>query len=261
MKYTSLIPAILILNLSLAGCGKKVEPLPQYPDWLKYTYRHFVFYYPANSIYKDEMTDFAEAYERYLKEDCDYLAMEIPGDTIHYYIHESPEAGMKLTGRAVPYSTENQIHWDGQSPFGLELARYVLRKMDIRMTDFRVLHDGLSTLLDYSNQDYHHNLVSLLEIRRYIPLDSLINNESYRRADSIYRNWEAASLVAFLTYNFGINRFKMLWQSTASFEESVKQLYGVDLKRFEEGWHTFARQFYQGVKTDTLMVIDSSQVQ
>ncbi len=261
MRYIPPVLALFALILSLVGCGKKVEPLPQFPGWLKYTYRHFVFYYPPTSLYKDEMAEFAEAYERYLKEDCDYLTIQVPEDTIHFYIHESPEAGMKLTGRAVPFSTENQVHWDGQSPYGLELARFIIRKMDIRMTDFKVLYDGLATLLDYSSQDYHHNTISLLEIKQYIPLDTLINNESYARADSLYRNWEAASLVAFLTYNFGINRFKMLWQSTATFEESVKQLYGVDLRRFEDGWHKFARQFYQGIKTDTLMVIDSSKIQ
>jgi len=251
--FTILVPPLFI------GCGEKEEPLPVFPNWQKYSYRHFVFHYPPSSIFAKGIGDFAAAYERYLTEDCDYLAMEIPKDTIHFYIHETPQSGQALTGRPLPYSTKNQIHWDGQSPFGLELARFLIRKMDIRMTDFRILYDGLATLLDYSDYDYHHNCISLTEINAFIPLDTLVNNESYARADSLYRNWEGASLVGFITYNFGVNRFKMLWQSTAAFDESVQQLFGVNLKRFEEGWLTFARQYYQGIKSDTLMV-DSSQI-
>jgi hypothetical protein len=245
-----MIPAALLFLTG--GCSqKRAETIPDYPGWEKYSYKHFVFHFPKDCFWGKKMDEFSPAYERFLKEDCDFLAIEIPTDTIHFYIHNNPEDGFKLTGRKVPFHTERQIHWDRRTPWGLELARFLIDKMDVRMTDYRFLYDGLSALLDYSGYDYHHNAMSLLEIKRYIPLDSLIDNDSYMRADSLYREWEAASIVGFITYNFGVNRFKMLWQSAATFEESVKQLFGVDLRKFESGWHAFAKQYYKGINIDT----------
>jgi hypothetical protein len=243
---------LMILMGMLSGCSekeKKVE-LPQYPGWKSYSYKHFVYHYPEDSYWGKNIDQFSSGYEKFLKEDCEFLAMELPTDAIHFYIHNNPEEGLKLTGQALPFHTEKQIHWDRRSAWGLELARFLIDRMDVRMTDFRFLRDGLATLLDYSGADYHHNMMSLIEIKQYIPLDSLINNESYLRADNTYREWEAASFVAFATYNFGINRFKILWQSASSFEESIKQIFGVDMAKFETGWHIFAKPFYQGIKID-----------
>ncbi len=253
------IAALLIFAIIFSCSQKKIEAPPQYPDWVTYSYKHFVFHYPKDSYWGKKMDSFSSAYERFLTEDCNFLGMEIPADTIHFYIHNNPEEGQKLTGRTLPFHTANQIHWDRRSAWGLELARYLIDRMDIRMTDLKFLYDGLASLLDYSGYDYHHSTISLVEIKQLIPLDSLTNNESYARADSLHREWEAASIVGFVTFNFGINRFKMLWQSAVPFDESVKQLFNVDPKKFESGWLIFARKYYQGIKSEQIYT-DSSAI-
>jgi hypothetical protein len=252
---TALLGTALLITFA---CSKdEVAKLPEYPGWLKYSYNHFVFHYPPECYWGRNMEEFSAAYERYLKEDCEYLEIFVPDDTIHFYIYNNAEEGQKLTGRTLPFSTDNQIHWDRVSPFGLELARFLIRKMPVRMTDHKVLSDGLATLLDYSGYDYHHNAYSLVEINSFIPLDSLVNNESYNRADSLYRNWEAASLVAFITYNFGFNRFMLLWQSTASIPEGIKQFFNADMTRFEDAWLKFAMVYYEGIEANPIK-LDSS---
>lgn len=252
---SAVIAAILALILLFSGfnCAKQEEEtVPDYAGWKTYSYKHFVFHFSEDNYWGRNMDRFSNAYERYLTENCDYLAIEVPEDTIHFYIHDGPEAGKRLTGRELPFHTENEIHWDRMTPFGLELARFLIDKMGIRMTDFDFLYDGLAVLRDYSGNDYHHNTASLLELERLIPLDSLIDNESYARMNKKHREWEAASLVAFITYNFGINRFKMLWQSTATFEKSVQELFNMDLKTFEDKWLAFAMIRYQGVEKRTI---------
>jgi hypothetical protein len=242
-----------VMVIGSAGCSKKSgDEIPQYEGWEKYSYKHFVFHYPKGNYWGRNMGTFSNAYERYLAEDCEFMAMEIPADTIHFFIYNSIDEGEKLTGRKLPFHTRNQIHWGRVTAFGLELARFLVDRWDIRRTDFDVLYDGLTYLRDYSGLDYHHCTAALVEMGKYIPLDSLVDNKSYARQNEIYRTQEAASLVAFLTYNYGINRFKMLWQSAASFEKSVQELFEMDLPTFEDTWLRFARQYYQGVNVRTV---------
>ena len=178
---------------------------------------------------------------------CDILAIEIPADTIHFYIYDDSAEAKRLSGGDIPFIRDNQIHWRRTSYYGEILAEYLIPKMKIRMTDYQVLYYGVIRLLDYSNNDYHHLTCALHDIARYIPLDSLVDNEVYERMDSKDREKEAASLVAYIMYNFGINRFKMLWQTTASFDRSVQELFDMDMETFETKWHEFALQYYKGI--------------
>jgi hypothetical protein len=258
-----LSPGGIIITLgiimSFIGCAKKESgELLDYPGWQKYTYRHFVFNFPEGSYWGRNIDRFANAYERYLIEDCEFMAIELPTDTIHFYIHESPEKGAELTGRELPFHTENQIHWGRQSPFGLELARFLIDKMGIRKTDFDFLYAGLATLRDYSGRNFHHNTILYVEAGQYIRLDTLIDNDSFARAYFRRAEAEAASLVAFITYNWGINRFKMLWQSAATFEESVKELFDMDLETFEDMWLQFARLHSEKVPGETVPEDDTT---
>jgi len=257
------ITAMLVLPvfIIIAGCGgEKVEPLPDYEGWGKYSYQHFVFHYPEGSYWGRNIDRLSQAYEKYLQEDCTFLGLPLPKDTIHFFIHNNDKEMEELTGHNKTFITGNQIHWDRIPPFGTPLAIYLVDNMGIRRTDYDFLYDGLITLRDYSGSDYHHNTASLQELKRFIPLDSLIDNERYSRQNKRDREWEAASFIAFITYNFGINRFKMLWQSTASFETAIKELFGVDMKTFEEKWVEFALVRYQGIHRETIYT-DSSKTE
>ncbi|MBN2226413.1 MAG: hypothetical protein JW763_03525 [candidate division Zixibacteria bacterium] len=247
--WVSVILSIGILMVLAAGCANKQEaaPPPQFPGWEKYSFKHFVFHFIPGSYWGRNIDRLSDAYERYLQEMCEFLAMEIPADTIHFYIYENDAEAKNLAGREIPFIQGNQIHWKRDPHFGEILARYLIPRMNIRMTDYQVLHDGVVRLLDYSNNDYHHLTCSLHDIARYIPLDSLIDNEAFERQNQKYREWEAASLVAYITYEFGINRFKMLWQTTAPFDRSVQELFDMDLPTLEQKWHEFALQYYQGI--------------
>jgi len=251
------MPILIITSVIIcfSGCEeKKPELPPKYEGWESYSYKHFVYHFHPDNFWGRNIDRFSTAFERYLEEDCEFLAMEIPTDTIHFYIHTDMNSGVELTGRDLPYHTDNQIHWGRQSPFGLELARYLINKIDMRMTDYKVLYDGLATLLDYSNKDYHRQTASLTELKRYIPLDTLIDNDAYGRANERERVWEAASLVAYIKYHYGINRFKLLWQSTSSFEQSVQDLFQVDMLTFEKEWNEFTRQYFDGLNIQDIPV-------
>jgi len=263
--YGAALPVIaaLLFIAGLSCSGEKEAKLPEYEGWEKYSYKHFVFHYPPDSYWGRNIESFSNAYERYLEEDCDFLAMEIPKDTIHFYIHDSGASGKELTGRDLPYIEGNQIHWDRVPPFGTILAQYLVDNWGIRRTDWDFLYYGLITLRDYSGKNYHHSTASLIEMNRYIPLDSLIDNEAYYRQDEFHRKWEGASFVGAITFNFGINRFKMLWQSTAPFDKSIEELFGMSMEEFEEKWKGFVQIGYEGMNVRTIELdstaVDSSE--
>lgn len=254
-RMTAAIGGLLIV-IMLVGCGKeKVESLPVYDGWQNYTYKHFVYHYGPGEFWGRNIDRFSNFNERYLQEDCEFLAIDVPTDTIHYYIHADSATAAATLGHEIPYVTSNQIHWGRPVALGVPIITYLIPKMNIRPTDFRVLYDGLVTLRDYSGNDYHDQTGMLHKIGQYIPLDSMFNNEAFLRRQILYRRQEAASLVAYITYTYGINRFKMLWQSAADYKKSIEELFQTDYEKFEEDWKTFVMERFKGfmIQKDTLV--------
>jgi len=246
---------LLLTAAFILGCqGEQTEEVPVYDGWKTFGHGHFVFHFPEGNYWGKEIESLANAFERYLHENCDFLGIEIPVDTIHFYIYDTEQQAEQLTGRQLPFHTDRTIHWDGPPYYGRELARFLIDKWGVRRTDFDFLYDGLATLRDYSSINYHHLTTAYIEMEKYIPLDTLIDNAAYARQKKVERQSEAASLVAFLTYHFGINRFKMLWQSTGTFEEAIRELYDMDLATLEERWLEFAAKFFEGIEMKTIQL-------
>ncbi len=257
----AMVAMVLTICVGIFGCGgKKAEPLPQYEGWEQYTYKHFIFHYDPAEYWGRNIDRFADFNERYLKEDCEFLAIDVPTDTINYYIHSDSAYAAKQIGHEIPYVVSNQIHWGRPVPFGVPIIMYLIPKMNLRPTDFRVLRDGLIRLRDYSGNDYHDLTGMLHKIGQYIPLDTMFNNEAYLRTSIIYRRQEAASLVAYMTYTYGINRFKMLWQSAADYKKSVEEIFRTDFDQFEKDWETFVMDRYTGFKMQKDTVVGDSVV-
>ena len=70
-------------------------------------------------------------------------------------------------------------------------------------------------------------------MKRYIPLDSLIDNEAYARQDKRHREWEGASLIAFITpANLvkGSQKYEITGLSCLVYPDgSAKIEYGIDV--------------------------------
>jgi len=262
IKVVAGLLAVFLSLIFIVGCSsddKKQETLPQIEGWKTYSYKNYVFHYGPDSFFSDKMDEFADAYQRFLTENCAFLGIPVPDEIIHFYIHAGPAEAERLVGKRTPFHTENQIHWGGVTAYGLELMYYLIDKMDIRRTDFDFLYDGLAYLRDYSNTDYHKRTASLIELKQFRPLDSLVNNESYARMTEPQKYNEAASFVGFITYNYGINRFKLLWQSTSSFDKAVEEIFRTDLDSFEQEWIDFVKERFEGVARDTMKAGEGNQ--
>ena len=111
MNKTTITIIIAGFLLILACAEKKPEPLPEYEGWQAYSYKHFVYHYPEGCYWGRNMDSFSAGYEKYLAENCEFLVMEIPKDTIHFYIHNTQEAGKMLTGKDLPFHIDNQIFY------------------------------------------------------------------------------------------------------------------------------------------------------
>jgi hypothetical protein len=260
--YGRVLNVLLLLIIALAGCsgdgGKESAEsgkttLPHYHNWTTYTYRNFIYHYAADAYWRKDMPSLTDAFERVLIDDCGFLGIPLPEEEIHVFIYADPTEAEDLIDKELPYVVDNQIHWERMTtPYGRGVMMYILDNWELGKPVYQFLYDGLVTLRDYSKRNYHIWTGRFIDEGRYIPVDTLMNAESYNRRQVQIREWEAASLVAFITLNYGVDRFKILWQSEGDIDDISKELFGMDIKSFELYWNEYAlTQFYEAQKADT----------
>lgn len=263
-KFSVLIFMISFAMLLAIACGDKetagrenaaadLTVPPQYDGWIADTTVHFIMHYPGDVVWLDQTAEISAFFERMLKEDCFYLSLPLPESTIHVYTYNSPNQAAELTGREVPFIVAHQIHWDKVlTPIGAGLMMYLIENSGRGKPGFDFLYDGLLTLRDYSKNNYHHLTGVLIQMELYIPLDSLGDNEAYRRQDDRSRSHEAASLVAFLTYVYGVEVLPAIWTAGTSLREVVTTTLESDFDTLEETWKKFALERCRGAVVDTI---------
>ncbi len=246
--------AILILiPLIITGCSgeEKTEEntenqLPEYPNWTTYTYRSFVYHFRRDASWRDKMDQLSGAFENALKQDCGFFNKPAPAEPIHVFIYNTPDEAKTLIGKPLPYVTDNQIHWERITvAYGAGIMMYLLEYWGMDDPKYIFMKEGMIALRDYSRRDYHEQTGRFINEGFYLPLDTLINNDVYLQHESQLRSWEAASLVAFMTLNFGVDNFLKIWDSDKPFAESIREYARIDLHQFEHLWNQYAIQEYQ----------------
>jgi len=223
--------------------------LPEYQNFTTYTYRTFVYHFRRDASWRGQMHQIAQAFENALKLDCEFFKKPCPEGPIHVYIYNTPDEAEALLGRETPYVVDDQIHWERVlTPYGTGLMIYLLKYWDMKDPSYDALKEGLIALRDFSKRDYHQITGRFIEEDNYIPLDSLLNNVIYNEQERQVRSWEAASLVAFITLNLGVDRFLDIWNSDEPFSEQLEEYAHIDQHQFEQLWRQYAVQEYENWK-------------
>ncbi len=252
--YIMALVAIVMIPMLVSHCSgdkgksdrKTEEKLPQYENFTTYTYRTFVFHFRRDASWRDDMYQIAKTFESALKKDCEFFQKPCPEGPIHVYIYNTPKEAKTLLGRDTPYVVDDQIHWERiLTPYGAGLMMYLLKYWDMKNPEYDAFKEGLIALRDFSKRNYHQITGRFIVEGIYIPLDSLLNNTVYMEHERQVRSWEAASLVAFITLNLGVDAFLDIWNSDRPLSESLEKYAHVDQHKFEQLWNQYTVQEYE----------------
>jgi len=237
------IACILVGLLILAACGKKESEIDpsKYAGWKLYSYGHFNIHYDPRSSWGPKMADLARGYERFLTEICGILEMPVPEEKIELYIYVPGPEGKEITGRTLPFSTANSIHWDALYPYGYQLTKFLLAKKGIEPGNFHVMNEGVPHLLDFSGINYHDKTNRLVNSGKFVPLAELGDNNRFDSLAFPIKRSESASLCGFIMYNYGLERLFMLWKSSVGWQRSIETIFQSPIDEFEKKWLEFAR--------------------
>jgi len=244
IRYTgAFLLALIFCVFILVSCGKdkpKIDP-SGYDGWQDYSYGHFNFHFSPDSRWLKDKEELAEGYERFLKELCEVLEMPVPEDIIDLYVYTPGMEAYEITGRDIPFSTENEIHWGGRTPYGYQLAKFLLEKKGIGPGRFHVLNEGIPHVLDYSGINYYDKLNRINNSGMFIGVVELGNNAGFDSLDYHILRSESASLCGYIMYNYGIDRLFMLWKSSIGWQRSIETIFQLPVDEFEKSWLDFAR--------------------
>jgi hypothetical protein len=173
-----------------------------YADWMKYKSRVFELRCPP----REDIQNRLEAIGNKCDEIVSLLSMMLrtrPPEPIYMMIFPNRTEAENLLGRELPYASNDTIYYEILAPLGIGITDLMMHKVAPNGSRFDFVNEGFMALTDYSGENYHENVLQHLENGTLYSMDSLIDNETYRRLDSPRRREQAASFIGFLTYYYG----------------------------------------------------------
>ncbi|TFH65020.1 MAG: hypothetical protein E4G91_03940 [Candidatus Zixiibacteriota bacterium] len=160
-------------------------------------------------------------------------------EPIEYYCYDSPEALKQYTGRDGAFSLGNRFYYGFGPVFGGEIAEYLIGKLPGGPTRFAFIRDGLPLLLDHSGRNYHHATNNFLQEKSLLGVQLLIDDKAFEKEQGMQKSVEAASLCAYIMYQYGYEKFMQLYHNQNDFPTALKQVLGIDTKTLAKDWETF----------------------
>jgi hypothetical protein len=160
-------------------------------------------------------------------------------EPIEYYCYDSPEALKKYTGRDEAFFLGNRFYYGFGPVLGEEIAEYVMSKLPGGPSRYAFIREGLPLLLDHSGRNYHHATNNFVMQKTLFGVERLANNETFEKEEGIQKLVEAASLCAYIMYEYGYEKFMQLYHSQSDFPVALKEVLGVDTETLAKNWEAF----------------------
>jgi hypothetical protein len=170
------------------------------------------------------------------------LEMPVPEGKIYLYIYGNPNDAKELVGRETPFSDDSTIHWSGLYPYGYQLTKFLLSKKGMPPSRYHVINEGLAFLLDFSGFNYHDRTTRVVNSGQFLGLSDLADNEIFDTLPSYTQRSEAASLMGYIMFGYGMEGISMLSSSLTDWNESIEVLFHMETDVFEKSWLDFARE-------------------
>jgi hypothetical protein len=160
-------------------------------------------------------------------------------EPIEYYCYDSPEALKKYTGRDDAFFLGNRFYYGFGPVLGGEIAEYLMSKLPGGPSRFAFIRDGLPLLLDFSGRNYHHAANNFIQEKSLLGVQILIDDQAFDKERGMQKSVEAASLCAYIMYQYGYEKFMELYHNQSDFPTALKQVLGIDTKKLAIDWEAF----------------------
>lgn len=160
-------------------------------------------------------------------------------EPIEYYCYDSPEALKRYTGRDDAFFLDNRFYYGFGPAFGSEIAKYLIDKLPGGPSRFAFIREGLPLLLDHSGRNYHHATNNFIQEKTLLGVQLLTDDTAFEKEQGMQKSVEAASLCAYIMYQYGYEKFMQLYHSQNDFPTALKQVLGIDAKTLATDWEAF----------------------
>lgn len=207
--------AFLIMLLTVfVGCGGKSDDesgaadqskaysREYFADWLKQSSQKFELRFPPREDLRERAPEIGVKCDQIMALLSQMLRMR-PPETVYMMIFDNQFEAEELLGRQVPFISNDTIFYEIFSPLGAPIAELMMKRVAPEGSKYEFVNEGFPTLLDFSGENYHQNVLYQVENGTAYDIDSLVNNDFYLRQPFQQRREQAASFLGFLTKNYG----------------------------------------------------------
>lgn len=254
----------MLVVLLLAGCSDKksesnssgsipastasshiYQNLAAYKGWQKFRQNNVVIIHPPNHLHEGRFPELTRVFSALSRRACEFLNMT-PPDSLVYYFYTGTGHALNVTGQAIPYSDGTAIHFWLPSFYGPPIVKHLLYKWESEFPKHKFLWHGIVALLDGSQQNYHQFTLEHIDSGIFIPLRELVVDTTIDVNRERLQSAEAASLVDYLVYIYGIEKVRELYLSDGDVYADIKRIFGLSIENLEKRWLEFIDTFAAG---------------
>lgn len=247
LSIGNILIVIVLLLIGACGSDRKQETretdktqisvqVSIYDSWSTTQFENIKVVYPPNHLFADTMNDYAILYKTVLRRHAQFFRMPEPTDSIVMLYMTGFGQGKELTQSEFPIIRGDSVfYWPGNR-FGVLAAKYMLYRWTNSEPKYKFLFNGIMRLLDASGRDYHSMTFAFIDSNKFISLENLITDDMIDYNWEAYQSAEAASFVDYFVYKYGIDNFKLMYESQSQFDSTTQTICQMNLKDLQHDW-------------------------
>lgn len=214
----------------------EVAPIP----WAQHATNRFLYFFEEGS--EQPPTAAIQANERYLRSLEGIFGVKHEGK-IHYYKYDTRDRKAEVTG------SSSRSHFEGDEIHSTawtdahDLVHLVMKPMG---TSLAFLSEGIANYWEdiLDNRDVHDKARLLATRRMVLPTDRFLNPKFFQATSERLGNVVAKSFVGYLVEQYGLDRFKELYEKVAvdatatEVYEQFRSIYGAEWATIDQAWRS-----------------------
>ena len=221
-----------------------------YDSWENVYYDNIKLIYPDYHPLKNKMQEFAQVFKTIIRRNSEIFRLPEPTDSIVIFYYTGFGQGQELSNSEFPTVRGDTIYYWTGIKLGIPVAKLVLNRWTKVKSQFEFLNQGILRLMDASGRDYHSMTLDFIDSSKFLTFDSLLADEHINVYAEAYQTAEAASFIDYFIFKYGIDNFKLLYESKVSFNDAVQTICNMNSKALENDWISVIRQAVRNRKTN-----------